>query len=115
MAIFTTISRSVADTVARYGTTRCVDRSFRSVVTGLMIRRVVFSVGSHVIATRTRAPFQALVKDGGGIRTVTARVTFTDATPAKTLKLRSRACSAAASRVAPRKPRTPSTPTGFTG
>ncbi len=114
-AIFTTISRSVADTVARYGTTRCVDRSFRAVVTGLMIRRVVFSVGSHVIATRTRAPFQALVKDGSGIRTVTARVTFTDATPAKTLKLRSRACSAAASRVAPRKPRTPSTPTGFTG
>jgi Ice-binding-like len=114
-AIFTTISRSVADTVARYGITRCVDRSFRAVVTGLMIRRVVFSVGSHVIATRNRAPFQALVKDGGGIRTVTARVTFTDATAAKTLKLRSRACSAAASRVAPRKPRTPGTPTGFTG
>ena len=114
-AIFTTISRSVADTVARYGTTRCVDRSFRAVVTGLLIRRVVFSVGSHVIATRSHAPFEALIKDGGGIRTVTARVTFTDATPAKTLKLRSRACAAAASRVAPRRPRTPSTPTGFTG
>jgi hypothetical protein len=114
-AILSTISRSVASTVARYGTTRCVDRSFRVVVTGLLIRRVVFSVGSHVIATRTKAPFQALVKDGSGIRTVTARVTFTDATPAKTLKLRSRACAAAASRVAPRKPRTPSTPTGFTG
>jgi hypothetical protein len=114
-AILSTISRSVASTVARYGTSRCVDRSFRVVVTGLLIRRVVFSVGSHVIATRTRAPFQALVKDGSGIRTVTARVTFTDATPAKTLKLRSRACAAAASRVAPRKPRTPSTPTGFTG
>ena len=114
-AIFTTISRSVATTVARYGITRCVDRSFRAVVTGLMIRRVVFSVGSHVIATRTKAPFEALVKDGSGIRTVSARVTFRDATPAKTLKLRSRACSAAASRVAPRKPRTPGTPTGFTG
>jgi hypothetical protein len=114
-AILSTISRSVASTVARYGTSRCVDRSFRAVVTGLNIRRVVFSVGSHVIATRTRAPFQALVKDGSGIRTVTARVTFTDATPAKTLKLRSRACAAAASRLAPRKPRTPSTPTGFTG
>jgi len=80
-----------------------------------MIRRVVFSVGTHVIATRNRAPFEAVVKDGDGIRTLTARVTFTDATPAKTLKLRSRACSAAASRVAPRRPRTPSTPTGFTG
>jgi Ice-binding-like len=114
-AIFTTVARSVATTVARYGTTRCVDRSFRAVVTGLMIRRVVFSVGTHVIATRNRAPFEALVKDGDGIRTVSARVTFTDATPAKTLKLRSRACSAAASRVAPRRPRTPSTPTGFTG
>lgn len=114
-AILSTISRSVATTVARYGTSRCVDRSFRAVVTGLLIRRVVFSVGSHVIATRTRAPFQALIKDGSGIRTLTARVTFTDATPAKTLKLRSRACAAAASRVAPRKPRTPSTPTGFTG
>jgi hypothetical protein len=114
-AIFTTISRSVATTVARYGTSRCVDRSFRAVVTGLLIRRVVFSVGSHVIVTRNRAPFEALVPDGSGIRTVTARVTFSDATPAKTLKLRSRACAAAASRVAPRKPRTPSTPTGFTG
>ena len=114
-AILSTIARSVATTVARYGTSRCVDRSFRAVVRGLLIRRVVFSVGSHVIATRTRAPFEALVKDGGGIRTLTARVTFTDATPAKTLKLRSRACAAAASRVAPRKPRTPSTPTGFTG
>jgi ice-binding like protein len=114
-AILSTISRSVAATVARYGTGRCVDRSFRAVVTGLFIRRVVFSVGTHVIATRTKAPFEALVKDGSGIRTLTARVTFTDATPAKTLKLRSRACAAAASRVAPRKPRTPSTPTGFTG
>jgi hypothetical protein len=114
-AIFTTVSRSVATTVARYGITRCVDRSFRAIVTGLMIRRVVFSVGTHVIATRNRAPFEALVKDGGGIRTVSARVTFTDATPAKTLKMRSRACAAAASRVAPRRPRTPSTPTGFTG
>jgi hypothetical protein len=113
--IFTTVSRSVATTVARYGITRCVDRSFRAIVTGLMIRRVVFSVGTHVIATRNRAPFEALVKDGGGIRTVSARVTFTDATPAKTLKMRSRACAAAASRVAPRRPRTPSTPTGFTG
>jgi hypothetical protein len=109
------VSRSVATTVARYGITRCVDRSFRAVVTGLMIRRVVFSVGTHVIATRNRAPFEARVPDGDGIRTVNARVTFTDATPAKTLKLRSRACSAAASRVAPRRPRTPSTPTGFTG
>jgi Ice-binding-like len=114
-AILTTVARSVATTVARYGTTRCVDRSFRAVVTGLMIRRVVFSVGTHVIATRNRAPFEARVKDGDGIRTLTARVTFTDATPARTLKLRSRACSAAASRVAPRRPRTPSTPTGFTG
>jgi Ice-binding-like len=114
-AVFTTVSRSVATTVARYGITRCVDRSFRAVVTGLMIRRVVFSVGRHVIATRSRAPFEALVKDGSGVRTVSARVTFTDATPAKTLKMRSRACAAAASRVAPRRPRTPSTPTGFTG
>jgi Ice-binding-like len=114
-AIFTTVSRSVATTVARYGITRCVDRSFRAVVTGLMIRRVVFSVGTHVIATRTRAPFEAVVRDGSGIRTVRARVTFTDATPAKTLKMRSRACAAAASRIAPRRPRTPSTPTGFTG
>jgi Ice-binding-like len=114
-AIFTTVARSVATTVARYGTTRCVDRSFRAVVTGLLIRRVVFSVGTHVIATRNRAPFEARVPDGDGIRTVSARVSFTDATPAKTLKLRSRACSAAASRVAPRRPKTPGTPTGFTG
>ncbi|MGZ8635027.1 MAG: ice-binding family protein, partial [Solirubrobacteraceae bacterium] len=114
-AVFTTVSRSVATTVARFGTTRCVDRSFRAVVTGLMIRRVVFSVGSHVITTRNRAPFEALVPDAGGIRTVSARVTFTDGTRPATLKMRFKACAAAARRVVPRKPRTPDTPTGFTG
>ena len=115
-AIFTTVSRSVATTVARYGITRCVDRSFRAVVTGLMIRRVVFSVGTRVIATRNRAPFEAVVKDGERDPHRHAPASrFTDATPAKTLKMRSRACGAAASRVAPRKPRTPGTPTGFTG
>jgi len=104
-ALFTTSPRSVAKTVARFGTGRCVDRTFRVVVNGLMIRRVVFSLDGHLVTAGSKS-----VKAGDGIHTVTARVTFTDSTPAVTLRLRFRACAAAKRRV-----HRPHPPPRFTG
>ena len=70
----------------------------------------------RVIATRNRAPFEALVKAGSGIRTVTARVTFSDATPARTLKHALQGLRRGGEpRRAGARPRPPRTPPGFTG
>jgi hypothetical protein len=82
-------------------------------VTGLFIRKVVFSVGGDVIASRDKAPFHATVGVLGGERVVTAHVTFTDKTHAATLKLRFRACAAAV--VKKPHPTTPVISSGFTG
>jgi hypothetical protein len=118
-AIFTTTPRSIAATVARLGTRRCVDGRFRARVTGLFIRRVVFSIGGRVIASVTRSPFTTLVRAGRGTHRVTARVTFTDGTPAAALGMRFRACSAAARTAAGTRPRSLSrrarAPFGLTG
>jgi hypothetical protein len=59
-----------------------------------MIKRVVFTLGGKRLATRTGSPFRAYVSAGkhGIIR---ARVTFKDATRAKTLTMPYRACAAA--------------------
>jgi hypothetical protein len=95
-AVLTTVPTRVAQQIARFGTSVCVTGNFRVTVRGLLIRRVVFSVGGRVIANRARAPFTALVRPAPGIRTVVARVTFTNSTPAATLRLRFRACARAA-------------------
>lgn len=87
---------------------RCVAGAFRVVVTGRSIRRVVFSLGGRVIATRTRAPFGALVRPRPGRRTVTARVSFSDRTPVATRRMRFRSCAIAVARV-------PTAPFGLTG
>ena len=110
-AVLKTVPGSVAKTVGRFGTGRCVRGTFRAVVTGLFIRRVVFSLGARIIATLSKSPFEVLVKPAPGIHTVTAHVTFTDSTAAKTLRLRFRSC-AAAKRHPSQPPRGPS---GFTG
>jgi hypothetical protein len=108
-AILTTAPRSVSLS----GIRRCVHRTFRVVVTGLLIRRVRFSLGKVIIASRSHSPFAALVTAARGIHTVTARVTFTDHTPAVTLRLRFRSCAAAKRHVS--SPRPPSTTVGLTG
>ena len=77
-AILSTISRSVASTVARYGTSRCVDRSFRVVVTGLLIRRVVFSVGN------TSSPRAARRRSRRWSRTAAASAPSPPASPSLT-------------------------------
>jgi hypothetical protein len=110
-ALFTTTPRSAATTAARFGTRRCVDGRFRALVTGLFIRRVVFSIDGRVLASSRRgSPFSALVRAGRGTHLVTARVTFTDGTPAATLRMRFRACSAAARTAQGARPRSPSRP-----
>jgi len=68
--VLTTVPRSVARTVGRFGTGRCVGGTFRAVVTGRLIRRVVFSLGGRTIATRSKSPFGVSVKTGPGIHTL---------------------------------------------
>ncbi len=71
----------------------CTD-GFRARVRGKMIRRVVFSMDGKRIASRSGAPFQVYVKAAAGRHKVRARVTFKDATRARTLTMRYRACAA---------------------
>ena len=89
------------------GVRRCTT-GFRAAVRGRMIRRVVFRLDGRRIASRRRSPFRVYVKARSGRHNVTARVTFKDATRAKTLNLGYRACDAAVLR--PRRG-----PSQFTG
>jgi len=112
--VLTTVPHSVSTTVRRFGTGRCVGGTFRAVVTGRLIRRVVFSLGGRTIATVSKSPFGVSVKTAAGIHKLRAAVTFTDGTPAKTLTLRFRSCApATAPVVVPSAP--PVGPPGFTG
>jgi hypothetical protein len=113
VAVFTTLPRSVVTTIDRYGTNRCVLRTFQVGVTGLFIRRVAFSIGNKVIATRDRSPFKATVVVLGGVRLITAHVTYSDHTPPARLHLKFKACAAAS--LATVQPVSPPHPVGFTG
>jgi Ice-binding-like len=68
---------------------------FRATVRGHMIKRVVFSLDGKPMGSRTNSPFAMSVRATPGAHQVSARVTFTDATPAKTMTLPYRACAAA--------------------
>jgi hypothetical protein len=68
---------------------------FRVTVNGKMIQRVVFSLDGKSIGSRTNSPFAMSVRATPGAHQVSVRVTFTDATPAKTTTLPYRACAAA--------------------
>jgi len=93
------LSRRVASSISRSGGSRCVQGRFRVRVTGRSIRRVVFSLGGRVVSSQSQAPFTAQVRPRPGLRVVTARVTFTDATPMTTRSLRFRSCANAVARV----------------
>ena len=73
-----------------------------------MIKRVVFSLDGKRISSQSRSPFNVSVRALPGKHNVRARVTFKDATRAKTLSLGYRACAAAV-----RQPRRG--PSQFTG
>jgi len=85
----------------------CAD-GFRVTILGTLLKRVVFSLDGKRIATRVGSPFEVYVKGTPGPHKVRARVSFKDATRAKTLTLDYRACAAAALR--PRRG-----PSQFTG
>ena len=68
---------------------------FRATVNGKMIKRVAFSLDGKSIGSRTNSPFAMSVRATPGAHQVSVRVTFTDATPAKTMTLPYRACAAA--------------------
>jgi hypothetical protein len=95
--------------VTKPGLGRCVKKTFKATVSGLLISNVVFSFGGRVIATRNEAPFTATVTPGTGKHTLTAYVTFSDTTPAKTLKIAVKSCASAKRSV------TPAGTPGFTG
>ena len=86
-------------TVARNGTTSfqrtphatCTS-GFRASVHGRLIRSVAFSLDGKTIKRQAKRPFALFVRALPGAHRVTAHVTFTDATRAKTLKLGYRAC-----------------------
>jgi hypothetical protein len=80
--------------VAHLGPTSCVSKTFTATVKGKRIRKVVFSLGGHTIATRKSDPFTASVDPGSGTHALKAHVTFTDGTPAKTLNIAIKACAA---------------------
>jgi len=71
----------------------CTD-GFSARVRGKLIKRVVFSLDGKRIASRSGSPFRVYVKAAAGRHIVKARVTFKDATRAKTLRMRYRACAA---------------------
>jgi hypothetical protein len=68
---------------------------FRATVNGKMIKRVAFSLDGKSIGSRTNSPFAMSVRATPGAHQVRVRVTFTDATPSKTMTLPYRACAAA--------------------
>jgi hypothetical protein len=68
---------------------------FRATVSGQRIERVVFSLDGRQIASRASSPYAVYVKAAAGAHQVRVRVTFTDATAAKTTTLPYRACAAA--------------------
>jgi len=112
-ALLKTIPGSVGIKVARHGTSECVRGPFKVAVTGLRIRRVVFSAAGKVIASKGKAPYVATVAALGRTEVITARVTYTDGTHAATLRFRFRACAAAALKTM--HPAQPIVPVGFTG
>jgi hypothetical protein len=73
---------------------RCTD-GFSATVRGRQIKRVVFRLDGRIVRSRTGSPFRVTVKAPAGRHMLTARITFKDATRARTLKLRYRACAAA--------------------
>ena len=67
---------------------------FQATVRGKLIKRVVFSLDGKRIGTRTKPAFRVWVRASGGMHSIKARVSFKDATRAKTMRFRYRACAA---------------------
>jgi hypothetical protein len=94
--------------LTRNGTTTLTSRprgnctaGFRATVRGSRIKGVVFSLDGRRLRALSRSPFEVYVLAKPGTHRVSARVTFKDATRARTMSLRYRACAAAVLRPRP--------------
>lgn len=94
--------------VVRSAPREACTEGFRAVVSGKMIKRVVFSLDGKSIGSRTGSPFAMSMRAAPGAHQVRVRITFRDSTRAKTVRLPYQACAAAL--LTPR--RGPSTFTG---
>ncbi|HSK50370.1 MAG TPA: ice-binding family protein [Solirubrobacterales bacterium] len=98
----TPVRRAKARPPARNGTAtvrptprEACTAGFRVAVTGRMIERVVFSLDRSKVGSRIGSPFAMSLRAAPGAHQVRVRVTFKDATRAKTTTLPYRACAAA--------------------
>jgi trans-2-enoyl-CoA reductase len=81
-----------------------VANGFRAVVSGVAVRSVAFRLDGHSIRTVRAAPFEIVVRGAHGVHKLSARVSFTDGTRARSVGFRFRTCAPAARRVV-RQPR----------
>lgn len=88
-------ARSDGTAIVRRTPTETCTSGFRATVRGLRIERVVFSLDGKRIDSQVRSPFEVFVRAAPGAHVVRVRVTFKDATRAKTMRLPYRACAAA--------------------
>lgn len=79
------------------GQPACTD-GFTATLRGRQIKRVVYRLDGRIVKGATKSPFRLFVRGLPGTHKVTARVTFKDATRARTLSLGYRACAAVALR-----------------
>jgi Ice-binding-like len=87
-----TTTRNGTTTLERTPHATCTS-GFRATVRGKLIKRVVFSLDGTKIQSQTKGPYVVFVRGLPGAHKVTARVTFKDATRAKTLALGYKACA----------------------
>lgn len=88
-------ARKSGTAVVRRAPNEACTSGFSATVRGHMIKRVVFSLDGQRIDSQVTSPFQVFVRAAPGGHMVSARVTFKDATQAKTMTLPYRACAAA--------------------
>lgn len=103
-SILTTNPPETGNTIGRYGTDRCVGGTYRAIVRGHAIARVVFHLGGRTIATRRRAPFSVRIVTDAGVHTLRAHVVYDDGTPSADLRLVFRSCAQPQAAVTPRPP-----------
>ncbi|HEV7615949.1 MAG TPA: ice-binding family protein [Solirubrobacterales bacterium] len=94
--------------VVRPAPRKACTEGFRVTVSGKMIQRAVFSLDGKSVGSRSGSPFAMSLRAAPGAHQVKVRVTFKDATRAKTVTLPYRACAAVL--LSP-----PSGPSTFTG
>ena len=94
-----TTTRNGMTTMQRTPHATCTS-GFRATVRGKHIKRVVFRLDGKRIESHGNGPYHVFVRALPGAHKVTARVTFKDATRAKTLALGYRACANAVLRPA---------------